>query len=393
MVGTSRNMQRCRLLRVPVFLLALGRAVAGQQPSIPLRPLGPIVAQSVEPMGTAALVRPLAGGGVLVNDVQKRQLIVYDSTLQHSIVVADTTAATRKAYGSGLSALVPFTGDSSLVVDQLSLAYLIIDPEGKIARVVPAPTLANRFPPSQPRAADQAGHLLFAAPPVIYLSLLPNDFIGDTLMYGPDSVPVLRGNIATRKLDTVAMLRAPRARQVVTRHVGGGSGHPAVNPMPSSDDWTVMSDGTIAVVRVGDYHVDWIRPDGRVSAGPKIPTQWVRITDSMKVAMIESVRGRNATTVGGQPAMYVQPSDLPDYRPPFLSGFARGDAEGHVWVRENPAAPAAGGAVYDVIDRAGGLVDRVQLPTGSSLVGFGPGVAYLSLGGRGATQLAKAKIR
>jgi hypothetical protein len=38
-----------------------------------------------------------------------------------------------------------------------------------------------------------------------------------------------------------------------------------------------------------------------------------------------------------------------------------------------------GGLVYDVINREGVLVDRLQLPTGYALVGFAPGkVVFLS---------------
>ncbi len=91
--------------------------------------------------------------------------------------------------------------------------------------------------------------------------------------------------------------------------------------------------------------------------------------------------GRGAVLPAGIPAQaYVTPSDLPDYYPPFTIGTARADADGNVWVRANPTAGGAVGIVYDVIGRNGGLVDRVQLPAGNTLVGFGVGVVYLSSG-------------
>jgi hypothetical protein len=87
----------------------------------------------------------------------------------------------------------------------------------------------------------------------------------------------------------------------------------------------------------------------------------------------------------------VQPEDLPDYRPPFLERGVRADADGNLWVRIIPPKPIPGGPVYDIIDPKGELVDRLQIPTGYTLVGFGKGkVVYLSV--RDATGLHLARV-
>lgn len=78
-------------------------------------------------------------GRVLVNDPGKRRLLLLDSTLQHTTLVADTTSATVRAYGDGLTGLVPFTGDSSLISDRITGAFLVIGPNGKIARIIATP--------------------------------------------------------------------------------------------------------------------------------------------------------------------------------------------------------------------------------------------------------------
>ena len=39
----------------------------------------------------------------------------------------------------------------------------------------------------------------------------------------------------------------------------------------------------------------------------------------------------------------VPPDELPDYRPPFIAGAARADADGNLWVRTQPAKPVPGG--------------------------------------------------
>lgn len=88
------------------------------------------------------------------------------------------------------------------------------------------------------------------------------------------------------------------------------------------------------------------------------------------------------------------PDDLPDYRPPFATNAVRADGDGNLWVRINTPKPIPGGAVYDVISRKGELVDRLQLPPGYNLVGFGAGrVVYLSMRDPQGVHLARVRLR
>lgn len=368
------------------------------------RPLGAVTATSTDSLGDARSIRPLSDGRVLINDVGGRRLLLLDASLTHTTVIADTTAATSRAYGKGLRTLLRFAGDSSIVQDDITRAYLVIAPDGKIARVIPFPVVPIRAaalrpsaqPLGQPVAYDEGGHFLFVSPEPFFLGLLPEGFVGDTLMRGPDSTALLRQRIGVTGYDTLVSIKAPRIRQAVSKRERGGNGRRAFNPIPAGDDWTVLNDGTIAIVRANDYHIDWVSPNGSITSGPKIPTQWVKLTESMKVAIMDSVRavpldiarGAAAATPSPPPA-YVTPSDLPDFRPPFMSGFTRGDAENRVWVRENQNPPT-GWTIYDVIDRQGRLTDRVQLPAGSALVGFGPGAVYLTSVVQGKVRLMRA---
>jgi hypothetical protein len=89
--------------------------------------------------------------------------------------------------------------------------------------------------------------------------------------------------------------------------------------------------------------------------------------------------------------LVVQPEELPDYRPPFFERGVRADADGNLWVRIIPPKPIPGGFLYDIINPKGELVDRLQIPTGYTLVGFGKGrVVYLSV--RDATGLHLARV-
>jgi len=92
---------------------------------------------------------------------------------------------------------------------------------------------------------------------------------------------------------------------------------------------------------------------------------------------------------------FVEPSELPDYKPPFFANSAIADADGNLWIRTIPTkATPGGGAVYDVVSRERGLVDRVQVPAGRTIVGFAPGgVVYLTSRDGEATVLERARAR
>ena len=66
--------------------------------------------------------------------------------------------------------------------------------------------------------------------------------------------------------------------------------------------------------------------------------------------------------------------------------------DNRLWVRTIPTKPSPGGASYDVIDRSGKLIDRVQVPANSTIVGFGTGgVVYLGMRDTTGIHLVRAK--
>jgi hypothetical protein len=97
---------------------------------------------------------------------------------------------------------------------------------------------------------------------------------------------------------------------------------------------------------------------------------------------------------GGQlpPLTMISPSELPDYKPAFAPGSTRVDAEGNLWIRTSQNVDAR--PVYNVINRKGELIDRVQLPANRVLVGFGAGgVVYLAVREGATAHLEKAQVR
>jgi hypothetical protein len=93
------------------------------------------------------------------------------------------------------------------------------------------------------------------------------------------------------------------------------------------------------------------------------------------------------------PLTFVSPSELPDYKPVFGPNSVRADADGRLWIRTIPTTPTAG-VVYEVIDRAGKLVDRVLVPNGSVIVGFGTGgVVYLGVRDTAGIHVQRAHVK
>lgn len=428
-----------------LLLIVIATTSSGAQQLPPIRQLGPVVATAHETLGPSAFARHIPAG-VLVNDVQNRRLLLFDSTLSTFTVVADTTAATANAYSGRIAGLIGYRADSSLFVDPQSMSMLVIDPSGKVQRVMSVPrsqdaiALGNNAMGTP--ALDASGRLVYRGFPRPAFrrdgalggaagggggpgAFTPPDF--------PDSTPIVRIDLNTRQTDTVTFVKVPRIKFDIQRDDNGRVNIIGVaNPLPTVDDWAVLSDGTIAIVRGRDYHVDFIRADGSRESAPKIPFEWRRLSDEDKIAFLDSVKaarqrmaaanpgavvadstvrreGRGGRAggdgLGGPPGEVrvmiggpggpggggpgggfggpnvnmVPASELPDYQPAFFAGSTRADLDGHLWIRTIPTKALPGGAIYDVVNGKGQLVDRVQVPKDRSIIGFGPGGAVYLL--------------
>ena len=83
----------------------------------------------------------------------------------------------------------------------------------------------------------------------------------------PDSAPIVRANFETRTVDTIGRVKIQSgSRMSMTQDASGKMVMKAtINPLPTVDEWAVLSDGTVAFVRGQDYHVDFIKPDGKIT--------------------------------------------------------------------------------------------------------------------------------
>ena len=561
------------VLATPAF--AQNQATAGP----PVRRIATASAVSTEQIGTITGVRELPGGRVLLNDGGRRRLVLMDTTLKTVDVVLDSLTEVENSYGTRPGTLMGYRGDSTLFLDVASYAMLVLDPNGRVARVRSVPRVedASRFAGGEGGGGrsgiDGKGRIVYRIPARPGPPLIPPPRGVPYFPPEPDSAFIVGIDLETRKIDTLGSIRIPKSASTVRRSPNGGFNfYEVVNPMPSTDEWAVLSDGVVAFVRGVDYRIDYRHPDGTWTSSPKLPFDWQRVTEEDKQRLIDSVKadqrrsamnsyvssmirwvnqygksypadliapegyrvqaglsrdwklppgvqfpvnyifacrpgetptltappassaevtanapasttptpnaptpdagraggrgpdgpagrggppgarpdgpgGRGGQPGGGRPdgprqeggrqegaraegagrggppggfagtpscipspvmvsggnappqptireTGVMSASDLPDYRPPFSSGAVRADADGNLWIRTNPTKPVPGGAVWDVVSRDGGLVDRLQLPPGYSIVGFGKGkVVYLSMRDQSGVKLARVLLR
>lgn len=414
---------------------------------IPVQTLPAAEAATAASLGSIANVRELSDGSVLVNDAANRRLLLFARDLSSSRVLADNFGTTDIAYGATPTAVLPFRGDSSLFVDLVGRALVVLDPHGRQARVMSAPrptdigqlTVASLGVPT----LDVRGRLIYrtSIPPKFALPVKGKRYESPSM---PDSSPLLQVDFDTRRADTIAWIRSAKITTTSRSLSNGGVVlRPVVNPLQIIDDWAMLSDGTIAIMRGSEYRMEWIRPDGTRGVGERVPFAWRKLTDADKIAMIDSTRramsaqatgavvvpggapagGHGSQSAGGgghsmtimplgaedagpevreaaakfanEPAEVVDYTALPDFYPSLLNGgTAVADRDGRLWVLPSIPSVAGPGLLYDVLDQSGALRERVRIPAGRSLQGFGrDGAVYLASYTKEGVALERVRVR
>ena len=438
-----------------ITLLVFATALQAQQPTAqqppPVRQLTAVTAYSRDTLQAVTTAVEVSGGKVFVNDITGHRVLMYDSTLAHALVVADSDPASPNAYGSRPGTLMPFHGDSALFITPGSLSMLVLNPAGQIARVMAMPPSNGGIPAllgsifGTP-GFDDHGRLVYFAPIRMQFRGNPADNNGGPInIQPPDSAFLVRFNFATRSFDTAGVIHIPSSRSSLTRDDKGAM-HITITAVPPAtiDDWAVTSDGRIAVVRGRDYHVDWLGSDGTWTSTGRMPFGWQHLDDSAKTTLIDSIAtalqtimdsmparmqraeggrpsgGGDGAAGGGRVMVFSAPgggdgggpggggpprtiqmnvptvvkaalADVPDYRPAFGQGAVRADRDGNLWIRTSTMIN--GRPVYDIVNRDGNLVDRVQLPQFRTIAGFGNGVIFLGVrDADGVMHLERARI-
>ena len=410
------NLMAHTTTRYVAFLSLLLAATTGAQAPIPIRKLGPILATSTENVGQAVIVRATSNGHVIVGAGTRQRVYVFDSTLRNFSLVSDSGSGTGVASMRPIG-LIPFLGDSTLLPDGVANALLVLDGTGRQVRSMAPPRAGDLDFLGNPETfgrpgLDAKGRLIYRAslrkpqPP----KMTPAGKVIELFPINIDSAPIVRGDFDTRRVDTLAWMKVPsqgRMGQQMLPNPGGGpptiTMHLEIDPFAVADEWSLLSDGSIAIVRVHDYHIDWIDPDGATRSTAKMPMDWRKYTDAERTHIADSLRSsvedvsrKNTARPAGSVQIKVDvsvvpESQFPSFWPPIEAGSVMSDLDGHVWILPTTSTNAANGFTYDVVSRTGEIIERVQLPKGYVLVGFGPrNMVYMTKTEGASTYLARA---
>jgi hypothetical protein len=408
-------------------LIAVCHAAFARAQSIPVVDLPSATAKSAETFGAIINVRELPQGKLLVDDGKNYIVKLLTPGLATERIVLDSSKSAANAYGNFPLPLISYIGDSTLFASPRGV--LVLDPTGAVARVValPQPKFAGQL--RRAVYADDKGRLVFMASSPV--TRVPAAGIAPTLS---DSAPLLRVDFAARTTDTVAWVARPYTRIDAWNvdHAGELSFW-LPDPLRSIDEWTILNDGSIAMVRGHDYRVDWLRSDGKKESSPKLAFDWRQMTEADKTTLIDTVQSqwisaarnkslligpehsptpwpRTALSGSDDPAAPLHPSfdttkavptvqlnnvhvlarmpdrpradDVYDYYAPIRAGAALADMDNRLWILPTLSKQSrAGELVYDVVSTKSELLERVRVPQGRYIVGFGrDGVVYLAVG-------------
>jgi hypothetical protein len=389
--------------------------------NIPVTTIPAASVVSTQKFGGIIGVRELPGGRLLVDDGGHRQLRLFDSTLTFGMIVLDSMSEGQNMYGRRRAPLIPYLADSTLFPDYAAFAMLVIDGQGRVIRSMALPTQSDLNTIRQGAGLDQQGRLVYLGESPTRRPKVPGE--SETKS---DSFPLLRADFDLRRTDTIGhVLRPMRVTKATSPDGGATLGMWTVDPLRTLDDWTILSDGTVALVRGHDYHVDWIRANEARAAGEKLPFDWKQLSESDKQRVIDSTRallsesmadgsianrvelmtitrvpgvrpaapqttprpatGRASTAFPGFNLLPDSPdliNKVHDYYPPIRSGAALADADGNLWLLPTTSKQSLKGElVYDVVNANGELFRRVRVPLGRLIVGFGKGgVVYMTSG-------------
>lgn len=310
---------------------------------------------------------------------------------EESVVVADfATGRTAPIGGKGSgpaeyrlpSGLRQWLGDSVVLSDQGNSRLAIIGPGLKIHRsfTLNVPGVPSGF---FPQAIDPSGRMYAQVP----------RWAAQSFGNHGDSIPVVLITPAFAGRPTSVTVRAWVMAEA--EPAGGRKfGLPFVAFSPQ-DGWAATSDGRIAIVRSGDYHVEWIDQLGAITRGPAVPFTRIPVTRADKMAYTRSFmegttmggRGGPNSTPSGESALppemleeksigeLVDRNPFAPMKPPITNANPLIGPNGNLWVERSVAGKAQ--PEWDVFDGKGIRVARVRLPAGRKLVAVGRGSVYL----------------
>jgi hypothetical protein len=253
-------------------------------------------------------------------------------------------------------------GDTVALVDFSGLRTTLWSEAGRPLGVLPIKEVAGKAPVL---VYDTVGH----GYKVDYQAILGGAEPGHAVR--PDSVPVVRIDLASGRVDTVANLASPEYGDALF----GEQVQQAAKVFAPNDFFGVLPNGTAWLARGHENRVDWRAPGGAWTSGAT--------HDYTRLPVTQADRDRVLAQVREHGKQFGMPQDLPitypfaDRKPPF--DFALGRPNGEVWL-QRPRSQDDAAFTYDVFNRKGAWQRAVEFPKGASLAGFGTkGAVYGSI--------------
>jgi len=306
-----------------------------------------------EPFTNISSVRELSDGRVIVVDAGNQSVHVVDFKVKSVDQIGRSGSGPGEYRSPGV--LLALHGDTTLVADAGNGRLLEIGPNAKPTRAISDawPQADGRPGTRLPRGIDARGR-----------GYLPGRAVNTRPASGvtpADSSALIRSARGSTAEDTLGYIHlSPRKIDIAQSNGAIRSVSIIIPPFPSQDGWVAFPDGAVALVRTHDYRVDWVLADGKRVAGRVIPFTPVKVTAADK-----KKRSPDAPD-----------PDWPEVKPPFVYAGVLAGTDGHVWIPRYASAEDTR-SHYDVIDRRGVIVARVDVPNRGKVVGFGAKSIYV----------------
>ena len=344
----------------------------------PVRDLPKPVKEIEDPYSLVAGVREAAKGAVIVVDAGDGELTVVDFS------TGERTPLGRQGSGPGEyrmpGAVWRMAGDTLWVLDavQQRITAFLPDLKPGVPFHLQLFDTQTRTAMTVPFSTDLAGRM--------YASALPMGAGGPNVQI-PDSVEVIRFDPrGTAARSAMTKVRFPTNGKTEMTVEGTVIRYKMAFPgLVTADSWAVFPDGRIAIVHGHNYTVEFIAADGKRATSAPIAYERIPVTKAdqefelaeAKRVSAEQIRAAQRAMPAGFTLDFTMtppeswPSSYPAISP--MQVFAAPD--GLLWImRATPAALDR--QRWDVVDGAGVLVARWQLPKRTRVVGVGVGVVY-----------------
>lgn len=320
-------------------------------------------------------LREFQDGRVVVVDAKERSVFLLDPITKSSVRIG------REGPGPGEYTrpigLVSLPGDSILIADAGNGRFLVLGAAARVigtlplVKIQPSPGVTYDVDIS---ATDAMGRMYFLLP----RGMVQNQEAG---------TPIVRFDRRRQTFDTIGRVFSPATAMGAAQPSAGRASFGMMAPAPfaARDEWAIAADGSVAVVRVEPYHVEWTTSAGAMVAGPSVPYSAIAVDAAEKEEWRRQARERSGTmtttTADGRTTQRTvpvpEPATWPPSKPPFVAP-AMIAPNGMLWLERSRAVRDVVTS-YDVFAPNGRLVERVTMSATRRIVGFGKGRIYVAV--------------